>query len=179
MTNPARARRQVGLVFQDADHQIVGQTVLRDVAFGPENLQLERKEIKLRVHEALKATGLSGFNDRRPHSLSGGEKRRLASAGVLAMRPKLLVLDEPFIGLDWPGCADLIEILLKLHDSGTAILLITHDLEKILAHADRLILMSHGRICGDAHPEELLPEVEKLGIRCPRCDFQSMTWRRV
>lgn len=176
--NPHRARRRVGLVFQDADNQIVGQTVWRDVAFGPENLKLKRQEISQRVQQALKATGLVGFDQRRPHSLSGGEKRRLATAGVLAMQPDILVLDEPFIGLDWPGCADLIEILLQLHSRATTILLITHDLEKVLAHADRLVLMKEGRIYGDDHPEKLLSEVEKLGIRRPHGDLASMTWRR-
>ena len=178
LDDPLRARRHIGLVFQDADAQIVGQTVSRDAAFGPENLKLDRDEISRRVREALEASGLTGFDDRRPHTLSGGEKRRLAVAGVLAMRPALLVLDEPFTGLDWPGSADLIDVLSKLHASGTAILIITHDLEKILAHCDRLILMNNGRICWDDRPHVLLDKVEALGIRRPRGDISEMTWKR-
>ncbi len=170
------ARRSIGLVFQDADAQIVGQTVARDAAFGPENLKMPREEINLRVRSALEATGLVGFDQRRPHTLSGGEKRRLAVAGVVAMQPRLLVLDEPFTGLDWPGCSDLIKVLENLHQSGTGILLITHDLDKVLAHADRLILMSKGSIAGDGIPEEMINQVEALGIRRPRGPVSGMSW---
>lgn len=178
LDNLPRARRRIGLVFQDADAQIVGQTVKRDAAFGPENLRLDREEISRRVRGALEATGLTGFDDRRPHTLSGGEKRRLAVAGVLAMRPDLLVLDEPFTGLDWPGSADLIDVLTGLHAGGTAILVITHDLDKILAHCGRLVLMNGGRICWDDRPHALLDKVETLGIHRPRGDISEMTWGR-
>ena len=176
--DPVRARRRVGLVFQDADAQIVGQTVARDAAFGPENLKLPRDEIRRRVRAALEATGLVGFDERRPHTLSGGEKRRLTVAGVLAMEPEVLVLDEPFTGLDWPGCADLITVLDRLHAAGTTILLITHDLVKILAHADRLVLLEQGRIRGDGTPEELIDAVESLGVRRPPGPVSGMSWRR-
>ena len=172
------SRRRVGLVFQDADNQIVGQSVIRDVAFGPENLRLPRDQVESRVREALEATGLVGFDQRRPHTLSGGEKRRLAVAGVVAMRPDLLVLDEPFTGLDWPGCAALLEILLHLNRGGTALVVITHDLEKVLAHAGRLVLMNRGRIVGDDTPEALIDGVEALGIRRPGGPVAGMSWRR-
>ncbi len=176
--NPRRSRRAIGLVFQDADAQIVGQTVYRDVCFGPENLRLSREEINTRARAALDASGLSGFDERRPHTLSGGEKRRLAVAGVLAMEPRLLVLDEPFTGLDWPGCSSLLDILLSLHGRGTGLLVITHDLEKVLAHAGRLILMSSGQIVADGPPEEVIDLVEKYGIRRPRCPVSEMSWHR-
>lgn len=176
--NLSRARRMIGLVFQDADAQIVGQTVFRDVAFGPENLRLPREEINARVEEALAATGLVGFHNRRPHTLSGGEKRRLAVAGVLAMNPKILVLDEPFTGLDWPGSSDLLSVLDTLHHSGTTILLITHDLNKVLNHADRLLLMDSGRISEDGPPETLLNKIEELGVRRPAGDIRDMSWMR-
>ncbi len=174
----ADARRRIGLVFQEADAQIVGQTVGRDAAFGPENLKLERTEINRRVGEALEAAGLTGFENRRPHTLSGGEKRRLAVAGVMAMRPELLVLDEPFTGLDWPGSAALIEVLLGLNAAGSAILVITHDLEKLLAHAGRLILMKEGGIHADGHPCNLLDALGAMGVRRPHGDLSGMTWRR-
>lgn len=176
--NLSRTRRRIGLVFQDADAQIVGQTVARDTAFGPENLRLPRPVIEKRVTEVLNVTGLSGFEERRPHTLSGGEKRRLAVAGVLAMEPDLLVLDEPFTGLDWPGCADLIAVLNNLHAKGKSIFLITHDLAKILAHADRLILMNAGRIHADGDPIKIIDLVENIGIRRPKGDVNTMSWGR-
>ena len=178
MNDLADTRRRIGLVFQEAEAQIVGQTVSRDAAFGPENLKLDRNEIDRRVEEALKATGLAGFDNRRPHTLSGGEKRRLAVAGVMAMHPELVILDEPFTGLDWPGSADLIEVLLSLNAAGSTILVITHDLEKLLAHAERLVLMREGGIHADGHPFNLLDSLETIGVRRPRCDLSSMTWRR-
>ena len=175
--NLPRTRRRIGLVFQDADSQIVGQTVARDAAFGPENLRLPREEIRRRVASALEATGLVGFDERRPHTLSGGEKRRLAVAGVVAMQPDLLVLDEPFTGLDWPGCSALLTVLDGLHAAGTGILLITHDLDKVLAHADRLVLMNNGKIAGDGRPEEIISAAESLGIRRPSGPVSGMSWR--
>jgi len=178
LSDLSRARRSIALVFQDADAQIVGQTVSRDTAFGPENLRLPRKDIEIRVEKALSATGLVGFNQRRPHTLSGGEKRRLSVAGVLAMEPEILVLDEPFTGLDWPGCADLLKVLDIFHNSGKTILLITHDLDKVLAHADRLILMDSGRIKADGKPEEIISHVEALGIRRPSGKVSDMSWRK-
>lgn len=176
LENLAETRRRVGLVFQDPDSQLLRETVARDVAFGPENLRLKRAEINRRVADALAATGLVGFDRRRPHSLSGGEKRRLAVAGVLAMYPDVLVLDEPFTGLDWRGSARLIEVLLKLHAAGKTILLITHDLDKMLAHANRLVLMEAGKITADGRPEKLISKVENHGVRRPPGTILSMTW---
>jgi biotin transport system ATP-binding protein len=170
------ARRRVGLVFQDADAQIVGQTVARDAAFGPENLRLPREEISSRVEKALCATGLVGFDQRRPHTLSGGEKRRLAVAGVIAMNPDILVLDEPFTGLDWQGSSDLITALTGLHRSGTTVLLITHDLDKVLAHADRLVFMAAGCIVADGPPDLTLPRAEAMGVRRPSGTIDRMSW---
>ncbi len=178
LSDLSRARRSIGLVFQDADAQIVGQTVAKDAAFGPENLRLPRHEIDKRVQKALLSTGLVGFDERRPHTLSGGEKRRLAVAGVLTMEPEMLVLDEPFTGLDWPGCADLLAVLENLHLSGKTILLITHDLDKVLAQADRLILMESGCIRADGSPLEIIGEVEKRGIRRPAGEIADMSWKQ-
>ena len=172
----AGTRRRVGLVFQDSDSQLLRETVARDVAFGPENLRLGRVEIEQRVADSLAATGLLGLDRRRPHSLSGGEKRRLGVAGVLAMHPDVLVLDEPFTGLDWRGSAKLIAVLLRLHRAGKTILLITHDLDKMLAHADRLILMEAGRIAAEGKPEKLISKVEDYGVRRPPGAVSSMTW---
>ena len=171
-------RQQIGLVFQDADSQIVGQTVEEDIAFGPENLNLSREEIDRRVQAALLNVGLQDLADHRPHLLSDGEKRRLAIAGVLAMRPRLIVLDEPFSGLDFPGVRQILEQILKLHTEGHTIVVITHDVQKVLKHADRLLIMERGALVLDGSPVEILPGVEQYGIRggSKVMPLEAMTW---
>ena len=174
-----RARQLVGMMFQDADSQIVGETVYEDVAFGPENLRLDRAEIKKRVHDALRVVGLQDFADQRPHLLSGGEKRRLAIAGVLAMEPRVIVFDEPFASLDYPGVKQVLRHILDLHQSGHTIVVTTHDLGKIIAHADRLILMQNGRIVRDGCPEEIAGYLEDYGVRKPcgcRMGTEADSW---
>lgn len=167
--DPARARQIVGMMFQDADSQIVGETVYEDVAFGPENLSLQRVEIKRRVANALNTAGLTELSEHRPHLLSGGEKRRLAIAGILAMNPQVIVFDEPFASLDYPGVRQVLRHILALHQTGRTILIVTHDLEKVIAHADRLIIMHNGQIVKDDLPHKILAEVEKFDVRQP-CD---------
>ncbi|MGD2185818.1 MAG: ATP-binding cassette domain-containing protein [Desulfobacterales bacterium] len=162
-----RARRLVGMMFQDADSQIVGETVYEDVAFGPENLRLGRKQINERVLCALDAVGLRDFADYRPHLLSGGEKRRLAIAGILAMEPMVIAFDEPFASLDYPGVKQVLKQIIALHQTGHTIMVITHDLEKVIAHADRLIIMQKGKIVRDGVPDEILRDVETYGVRAP------------
>ena len=166
-----RARQLVGMMFQDADSQIVGETVYEDVAFGPENLRLDRAEISKRVDHALHVVGLQDFADQRPHLLSGGEKRRLAIAGVLAMKPRVIVFDEPFASLDYPGIRQVLQHILELHQSGLTIVVTTHDIEKIIAHTDRLVLMQKGRIARDGTPEEIANYLEDHGVRKP-CAFR-------
>ncbi len=168
---PKQARQCVGMVFQDADTQIVGETVYEDVAFGPENLCLSEQEIRTRVEDALKAVGLWEFRQHRPHLLSGGEKRRLAIAGVLTMKPRVLVFDEPFSNLDYPGIRQVLSQMLKLHRQGHTMVVTTHDLEKVIAHAQRLVIMRKGQLVRDGLPGDLVEEVEKFGIRRP-CSFQ-------
>ena len=162
-----RARRLVGMMFQNADSQIVGETVYADVAFGPENLRLDHDQIRERVALALEAVGLKDFADQRPHLLSGGEKRRLAIAGILAMEPKVIVCDEPFASLDYPGVQQVLKQILVLHQAGHTILVITHDLEKVLAHADRLLIMQKGKIIRDGAPDEIVGDIENYGVRAP------------
>ena len=169
--NLLKARQFVGMMFQDADSQIVGETVYEDVAFGPENLKLERSKIKERVLAALEAVGLAGICDQRPHLLSGGEKRRLAIAGILAMKSKIFVFDEPFSSLDYPGVKQVLQHILALHSSGHTILITTHDLEKIIHHADRLILMQKGQIVRDGNPANIIADLETFGVREP-CAFR-------
>jgi len=174
-----KARQLVGMMFQDADSQIVGETVYEDVAFGPENLRLDRAEIYKRAHRALRVVGLQDFADQRPHLLSGGEKRRLAIAGVLAMEPRVIVFDEPFASLDYPGIRQVLRHILDLHQSGHTIVVATHDLEKIIAHTDRLVLMQNGRIVRDGSPQEVSGYLEDCGVREPfayRMGMEAESW---
>ena len=165
--NLRKVRQIVGMVFQEADSQIVGETVYSDVAFGPENLGLARSEVNKRVTEALEAVDLTRLAQQRPHLLSGGEKRRLSLAAVLAMNPQVLALDEPFSSLDYPGVKQVLHHILALHETGHTILVTTHDVEKIIAYADRLIIMKNGRIVRDGIPSEVIKEAEVFGIREP------------
>ncbi|PHR23181.1 MAG: ABC transporter ATP-binding protein [Desulfotalea sp.] len=161
------ARQKVGMVFQDTDSQIVGETVFEDIAFGPENLQLAREEINRRVVEVLELLGLSARAEDRPHLLSGGQKRRLTIAGILVMQPAILVFDEPFSNLDYPGIISVLRHIVGLHKQGHTILLTTHDLEKVIAHADRLLIMEGGKIVRDDRPQKLFHDLEAFGVRQP------------
>lgn len=173
------ARKKIGLIFQNSDTQIVGQTVAEDVAFGPENLNLSRQEVDERVEHALEAVGLSALARQQPHTLSGGQKRRLAIAGVLAMKPKIIVFDEPFAGLDYQGIVQVLNQIVSLHHNKHTIILVTHELEKVLAHANRLIVMEKGRIVKDGNPNRLINELESHGIKRPFGEdrkVETMTW---
>ena len=167
--NLKKARQIVGMVFQDADSQIVGETVYDDVAFGPENLCLDRNDVNRRVSSALNAVGLASLAEQRSHLLSGGEKRRLAIAGVLAMAPEVIVFDEPFSNLDYPGVSQVLQQVLSLYRAGHTILVATHELDKVIAHADRLIIMKDGSVAREGVPERVLNGIEAFGVREP-CD---------
>jgi len=172
-----RARRKIGLIFQNSDNQIVGQTVSEDVAFGPENLNLSREEVDRLVKEILETVGLSDLACRQPYTLSGGQKKRLAVAGVLAMRPQIIAFDEPFVALDYQGVLQVLSQIVDLHRKGHTILVVTHDLEKVLAHATRLIIMEKGRIVRDGDPARLIGDVETYGIKKPSGEsVETMTW---
>ena len=162
-----KSRQFVGMMFQDADSQIVGETVYEDTAFGPENLGLPRHQIDQRVRQALAAVDLASQAEKKPHHLSGGEKRRLAIAGVLAMAPRVLLMDEPFSNLDYPAARRVLHHILKLHANGHTIIITTHDLEKVVAHAQRLVVMANGRVVADGDPAGVIHGVERYGIRRP------------
>jgi biotin transport system ATP-binding protein len=172
--HPEKARRVVGMVFQDADSQIVGETVFADVAFGPENQKLSRTQIQNRVESALAAVGLTHLADRHPHLLSGGEKRRLAIAGVLAMQPRVVMFDEPFSNLDLPGMQQTLQQMMALKTSGHTLLVTTHELEKIFAIAQRIVVMREGRIVADGQPEQINRQVAGYGVRpaCSACRLE-------
>ncbi|MBR6653981.1 MAG: energy-coupling factor transporter ATPase [Oscillospiraceae bacterium] len=155
-------RRQVGMVFQNPDNQIVANVVEDDVAFGPENLGVEPAEIRRRVDEALKAVDMWEFRSHAPHLLSGGQKQRVAIAGVIAMRPRCIVLDEPTAMLDPAGRAEVIDTVMRLNkEQGITVVLITHHMSETI-NADRLIVMSDGRIVEDGRPEQVFANVQKL-----------------
>ena len=162
--NPIRARRLVGMVFQDADSQIVGETVFEEIAFGPENLRLEKEEIDRRVLDALNITGLAGLAEKRPHLLSGGEKRRLAIAGILAMEPEIILFDEPFSNLDYPGTIQVTEQIRALQKMGRTIIITTHDPEKMASHADLLVIMQQGKIIELFKPGMAPTDMRKFGV---------------
>jgi cobalt/nickel transport system ATP-binding protein len=152
-------RRRVGMVFQNADDQLFMPTVREDVAFGPANLGLDKKEQAARVAEALAAVDASEFLDRTPHHLSGGEKRRVAIATVLAMHPDVLVLDEPTSGLDPAGRRELTNLLKSLDLTQ---LIITHDLPLALELCPRAVIISGGRVVADGPTEQLLADTALL-----------------
>lgn len=157
--NLMEIRRRVGLVFQDPDDQLFMPNVAQDVAFGPANLGLTGAELDERVGEALAAVEASELADRAPHHLSGGERRRVAIATVLAMRPDVLVLDEPSSGLDPAGRRELVSTLLSLDMTQ---LVITHDLPFALELCERAVIMDGGRVVADGATDELLANDELL-----------------
>ena len=163
----SRVRQMVGMVFQDADSQIVGETVFDDVAFGPENLCWPVRKIREKVNETLASIGMAALADHRPHTLSGGEKRRLAIAGILVMEPEVIVLDEPFSNLDYPGTLQVLKTIAGLHASGHTIIITTHDIEKVFTLADRMVIMDSGRIVKDGRPMDVVHDTERFGIRMP------------
>ncbi len=162
-----QVRGLIGMVFQDPDSQIVGETVREDVAFGPENLGLSKNKINEQVDWALKVMGLKDLSEKPCYLLSGGEKRRLALAGVLAMKPQVILLDEPFSFLDYPGVQEVLRHMVHLHQEGHTLILTTHDVEKVIAHVDRLALLHNGELKAEGPPEELLMKLLQFGIRPP------------
>jgi cobalt/nickel transport system ATP-binding protein len=158
---------QVGIVFQNSDDQLFSSSVGDDVAFGPLNLRLPADEVRRRSAEALAQVGLAGFEDRAPHHLSGGEKRRAALAGVLAMRPSLLLLDEPSMFLDARGRRELMRLLPQL--GGTQIIA-SHDLDLILDLCRRVLILDAGRLVANGPTNQILADAELLeahGLEIP------------
>ena len=155
-------RRNVGMVFQNPDNQIVANVVEDDVAFAPENLGVEPKEIRRRVDEALKLVGMYEKRQHAPHLLSGGQKQRVAIAGVIAMEPKIIVLDEPTAMLDPIGREEVISTITRLcREKGMTVVLITHHMDECVG-ADRLIVMSGGSIVADGVPAEVFADIELM-----------------
>ena len=150
-SSPPVIRQRVGMIFQNPDHQIVGSTVEEDISFGPGNLKLPTSEIRERVSEALQRVGMTHSAHKPPHSLSGGEKQLVAIAGVLAMKPTYIAVDEPTSYLDPSGRRRVLEVLKELHKRGMTLIHIAHDMDEIL-DAERIIVMKEGRIILDDSP---------------------------
>ncbi|MFP4188213.1 MAG: energy-coupling factor ABC transporter ATP-binding protein [Halobacteriales archaeon] len=167
-----RARRRVGMVFQEAGSQIVAETVKDDIAFGPENLGLDRDEIRERVEEAVEAVGATPLLDRSPYELSGGELRRVALAGILAMRPDVLALDEPLADLDYEGERRVVERVKEANEDGKTVVVATHEAEPFVEHATRAVVLEEGNVVEDGTPDELFSRgLEDYGVRTP-CSYR-------
>ncbi|MCI5568651.1 MAG: energy-coupling factor transporter ATPase [Lachnospiraceae bacterium] len=174
--NRREFRFNVGLVFQYPEYQLFETTVLKDVCFGPKNKGLSEDECIVRAKEALKAVGMpEEFYSRSPLEMSGGQKRRAAIAGVLAMDPKVLILDEPCAGLDPRGKRDILDMLSVLRkDKGMTIILVSHSMEDVAGYADRLIVMSNGTKAYDGTVKEVFSkykELEKIGLAAPQVTY--------
>lgn len=155
-------RQRAGMVFQNPDNQIIGQVVEEDVGFGPENMGVPSKEIWERVEESLRAVGMYEFRKHSPNKLSGGQKQRVSIAGVLAMHPKCIILDEPTAMLDPNGRKEVIRAIRGLNDvEGITVILITHYMEEIV-HADKVFVMDKGSVAMEGTPREIFSQVEKL-----------------
>jgi len=176
MARTNKDRIPVGLVFQDPLVQILGQTVGEDISIGIDNLGLSKEERKKRIDEVLSWTGLTQRWDQDVRTLSGGERRRLCMASMLVLTPDFLLLDEPFSNLDYQGVKEVLRVIIRLKQEGKGLLIVTHELEKILAHADRLVLMKAGRIIADALPERVIPFLEEHGVRKPNQKLADMSW---
>jgi biotin transport system ATP-binding protein len=159
---------KVGLVFQEPDAQILGETPREDIAFGPRNMKLSKNEIKERVDAALARTGLEHRADFPARSLSGGEKRRLATAGVLAMDARIIIFDEPYANMDFPGVVQVNRLFQKLIADGRTVIILTHELEKCLALSNRFIVLCKGKKVFDGCASDALSrDLEAWGIHHP------------
>lgn len=169
-------RSKVGLVFQYPEHQLFEVDVFSDVCFGPKNLGLTQEEVQKRAKEALDLVGLDeSFYKQSPFELSGGQKRRVAIAGVLAMKPEVLILDEPTAGLDPKGRDDILGLIAELHEKqGMTIILVSHSMEDVAKYVSRLVVMNHGEKVFDGTPKEVFrhyKELENIGLAAPQITY--------
>ena len=168
-----RVRFEVGLVFQYPEYQLFEETVYKDIAFGPGNMGLSKDEIDRRVREAAELVGLSeDMLAQSPFELSGGQKRRVAIAGVLAMNPSILVLDEPAAGLDPAGRREMLELIRGIHESGVTVVMVSHSMDDVGKYCNRLYVLDHGRIALEGAPAEVFihgDELRAIGLDVPEC----------
>ena len=170
-------RKKVGLVFQYSEYQLFEETIAKDIAFGPRNLGLSDDEIEERVIKSMEMVGLNyeNYKDKSPFDLSGGQKRRVAIAGVIAMNPKTLILDEPTAGLDPKGRDDILTQIQKLHkDYGMTIILVSHSMEDVAKFAEKVIVMNAGKVALEGTPAEVFKEIntlEEIGLGVPQVTY--------
>ena len=169
----AKVRRTVGLVFQYPEYQLFEETVAKDIAFGPRNLKLPEDEVQVRVRRAMEMVGLAErYADRSPFDLSGGQKRRAAIAGVLAMEPSILILDEPAAGLDPVGRREMLDLVKRIHEAGTTVVMVSHSMDDVGRLCDRLIVLEHGHMAFTGTPAEVFrhgDELRAIGLDVPEC----------
>ena len=167
----AQIRREVGLVFQYPEYQLFEETVEKDIAFGPRNLKLDENEIAARVTRAMETVGLDlSLRGESPFSLSGGQKRRVAIAGVLAMEPSILILDEPAAGLDPAGRRDMLEMIRGIHEEGVTVVMVSHSMDDVGQYCSRLIVLAKGKIALEGTPREVFKhgdDLRKIGLDVP------------
>lgn len=169
-------RTQVGMVFQYPEHQLFETTVFEDVCFGPKNQGLSKEDATLRAFEALRSVGLpEELYDQSPFELSGGQKRRVAIAGVLAMKPAVLILDEPTAGLDPKGRDEILDLIANMHKQyGNTVILVSHSMEDVAKYVDRIIVMNQGAVMFDDVPKEVFhhyKELEAIGLAAPQVTY--------
>ena len=157
-----KVRQKVGIVFQDPNDQLFAPTVKEDVAFGPMNLGLEYDEVNARITEALELVGMSGFEEKTPHHLSGGQQKRVAIAGIIAMRPEIMILDEPTAGLDPEGVDKVLDILNDLNKEGISIVISSHDIEMVNQFADKIFVLYNGEIIAEGNNHQIFSDKELL-----------------
>ncbi len=174
--NMKELRSKVGLVFQYPEYQLFETTIFADVCFGPKNLGLDKKTVELRAFEALRSVGFSEeLYYQPPFDLSGGQKRRVAIAGVLAMKPEVLILDEPTAGLDPAGRDEILELISKMHrELGITVILVSHSMEDVAKYVDRIIVMNQGEVMYDGLPKDVFSRykyLEEVGLAAPQVTY--------
>ncbi len=166
-------RKSVGLVFQFPEYQLFEETVLKDVSFGPKNFGYSEEEAIALAKEALDLVGLDeSFYERSPFELSGGQKRRVAIAGIITLKPSILILDEPTAGLDPQGSREMMELFLKIYQSGTTIIMVTHDMDNVIQYGSDVVVLGKGKILKECKPHELFLDesiLSLLSIEEPKC----------
>lgn len=157
-----KVRQKVGIVFQDPNDQLFAPTVKEDIAFGPMNLGLSYDEVEKRVEDALKMVGMENYEDKTPHHLSGGQQKRIAIAGIIAMKPELMILDEPTAGLDPDGVEKVMNIMNQLNEEGMTLIISSHDIDMISKYADKIFVLYNGEIIESGNKNKIFSDMELL-----------------
>lgn len=157
-----KVRQKVGIVFQDPNDQLFAPTVKEDIAFGPMNLGLSYDEVEKRVENALKMVGMENYEDKTPHHLSGGQQKRIAIAGIIAMKPELMILDEPTAGLDPDGVEKVLNIMNQLNEEGMTLIISSHDIDMISKYADKIFVLYNGEIIESGNKNKIFSDMELL-----------------